>query len=154
MDDYLSKPIEPRQLHRILAQWGNACRVADDLVPQASSFEFLHNGGIDTARALHNLMNNEALYRRLLERFALERADFPAQLTMLLENNQPEALNQVHSLKSLAGSLGMSQLEIIAFNLEQELHAGGWHQASVDKLSNELVAMVELVTLGLNLQHN
>ena len=28
MDDYLSKPIEPRQLHRILAQWGNACRVA------------------------------------------------------------------------------------------------------------------------------
>ena len=154
MDDYLSKPIEPRQLHRILEQWGNAYRVADDLVPQASSFEFLHNGGIDTARALHNLMNNEALYRRLLERFALERADFPAQLTSLLENNQPEALNQVHSLKSLAGSLGMSQLEIIAFNLEQELHAGGWHQTSVDKLSNELVAMVELVTLGLNLQHN
>lgn len=154
MDDYLSKPIEPRQLHRILAQWGNVCRVADDLVPESSSFEFLHNGGIDTARALHNLMNNEALYRRLLERFALERADFPAQLTSLLENNQPEALNQVHSLKSLAGSLGMSQLEIIAFNLEQELHAGGWHQASVDKLSNELVAMVELVTLGLNLQHN
>lgn len=154
MDDYLSKPIDPRQLHRILEQWGNVCRVADDLVPKANSFEFLHNGGIDTARALHNLMSNEALYRRLLERFARERAEFPAQLPLLLANNVAEALNQVHSLKSLAGSLGMNQLEICAFNLEQELHAGGWHQASVDKLSKELVAMVELVTLGLNLQHN
>ncbi|MGV8836969.1 ATP-binding protein, partial [Cellvibrio sp.] len=154
MDDYLSKPIEPAQLHRVLEQWGHACRVADDLVPKASSFEFLHNGGIDTARALHNLMSNEALYRRLLERFARERAEFPVQLAALLENNQAEALNQVHSLKSLAGSLGMSQLEIICFNLEQQLHTGEWQQEIVDKLGDELTAMTELVALGLNLQHN
>ncbi|MDR7091592.1 ATP-binding protein [Cellvibrio fibrivorans] len=154
LDDYLSKPIEPAQLHSVLEQWGHACRVADDLVPKASSFEFLHNGGIDTARALHNLMDNETLYRRLLERFARERATFPAQLTGLLENNPAEALNQVHSLKSLAGSLGMSQLEIICFNLEQHLHNGEWQQELVDKLGVELTAMVELVSLGLNLQHN
>ena len=154
MDDYLSKPIEPQQLRRALEQWGHASRVASDLVPKASSFDFLHNGGIDTRRALHNLMNNEKLYRRLLERFAQERAEFPAQLQSLLENNQPEALNQVHSLKSLAGSLGMSQLEIICFNLEQQLHAGGWQQESLCKLDSELTAMVELVTQGLNLQHN
>ncbi len=153
LDDYLSKPIEPTQLHRVLEQWGHASRVADDLVPKASSFEFLHNGGIDTARALHNLMNNEALYRRLLERFARERAELPGQLKLLLENNQPEALNQVHSLKSLAGSLGMSQLEIICFNLEQQLHNGEWQQEVVDKLGAELTAMVELVLLGLNLQN-
>ena len=154
LDDYLSKPIEPEQLHSVLELWGNTCRIAEALVPKASSFEFLQHSGIDTARALHNLMNNEALYRRLLERFARERAEFPVQLTLLLESNQAEALNQVHSLKSLAGSLGMSKLEISAFNLEQELHAGGWQQASVAKLGSELVTMVELVTVGLNLQHN
>lgn len=154
MDDYLSKPIEPVQLHRVLEQWGHASRVAGNLVPEANSVEFLHNGGIDTTRALHNLMNNEALYRRLLERFARERVAFPAQLAALLETNQPEALNQVHSLKSLAGSLGMTQLEIICFNLEEQLHAGAWQQHSVDKLGSELAAMVELVTLGLNLRHN
>lgn len=154
LDDYLSKPIEPTQLHRVLEQWGHSCRVAEDLVPKASSVEFLGNGGIDTDRALHNLMNNEALYRRLLERFARERVEFPAQLARLLQSNPAEALNQVHSLKSLAGSLGMNQLEIICFNLEQELHTGEWQQESVDRLGSELSSMVELVTLGLNLQHN
>lgn len=146
LDDYLSKPIEPVQLHRVLEQWGHASRLADDLVPKASTFEFLHNGGIDTARALHNLMNNEKLYRRLLERFAQERAEFPVQLQRLLENNQPESLNQVHSLKSLAGSLGMSQLEIICFNLEQQLHTGEWDDTLVDELKEELTAMVELIS--------
>jgi len=154
LDDYLSKPIEPAQLHRVLEQWGHSCRLAEDLIPKASSVEFLHNGGIDTGRALHNLMNNEVLYRRLLERFARERVEFPAQLALLLQSNPADALNQVHSLKSLAGSLGMNQLEIICFNLEQELRAGDWQQESVDRLGSEVISMVELVTLGLNLQHN
>ncbi|HSX49786.1 MAG TPA: ATP-binding protein [Cellvibrio sp.] len=154
LDDYLSKPIEPAQLHRVLERWGHSCRLPNDVVPKANSVEFLHNGGIDTERALHNLMNNEALYRRLLERFARERVEFPAQLAILLQSNPAEALNQVHSLKSLAGSLGMNPLEIICFNLEQELHAGEWQQESVDRLGSEVISMVELVTLGLNLQHN
>ena len=154
LDDYLPKPIEPAQLHRVLEQWGHSCRLAEDLIPKSSSVEYLHNGGIDTERALHNLMNNEVLYRRLLERFARERVEFPSLLTDLLQSNQAEALNQVHSLKSLAGSLGMSQLEIICFNLEQELHSGEWQQELVDRLEQEVVSMVELVTLGLNLQHN
>lgn len=153
MDDYLSKPIEPAQLHRVVEQWGHACRLADNLVATADTFEFLHNGGIDTARALHNLMHNETLYRRLLLRFALERAEFPAHLTTLLESDPPEALNQIHSLKSLAGSLGMNQLEIICFNLEQQLHAGDRDQALVDvsaddlaALDNEVAAMATLVS--------
>lgn len=146
MDDYLSKPIEPTQLHQVLELWGHTCRLAESLVPKASTFEFLHNGGIDTARALHNLMNNEALYRRLLERFAQERAEFPDQLSQLLVTNLPEALNQVHSLKSLAGSLGMNQLEIICFNLEQQLHSGKYDTAFVIELNEQLTAMVELVS--------
>ncbi|WP_082191474.1 PAS domain-containing hybrid sensor histidine kinase/response regulator [Cellvibrio sp. pealriver] len=151
MDDYLSKPIEPAQLRRVLEQWGHACRVAPELVSSAGSMEFLHNAGIDTQRALHNLMGNEKLYRRLLERFAHERAEFPAQLPVLLEKNPAEALNQVHSLKSLAGSLGMNQLEVNCFQLEQALHNGEWQQDMVDKLDDELIAMVELVARGLNL---
>ena len=145
MDDYLSKPIAPAQLHRALEKWAHASRGASDLVPEASSFESLHKGGIDTARALYNLMDNEALYLRLLERFARERADFPAQLATLLRNNPDEALNQVHSLKSLAGSLGMSQLEMLCFNLEQQLHVMQWDSQLVNELNKELTAMVELV---------
>ena len=154
MDDYLSKPIAPAQLHRALEKWAHASRGASDLVPEASSFESLHKGGIDTARALYNLMDNEALYLRLLERFARERADFPAQLATLLRNNPDEALNQVHSLKSLAGSLGMSQLEMLCFNLEQQLHVMQWDSQLVNELNKELTAMVELVGRCLPLNGN
>lgn len=152
MDDYLSKPIDPQQLYRMLEQWGHTCRLADTIVPSVSRFEFLFNGGIDTERALHHLMNNEALYQRLLERFARERAEFPAQLEHLLQTDFTLALNQVHSLKSLAGSLGMLQLESIAMHLEEQLRAGEPELQQVEKLNNELLAMVELVSLGLDLR--
>lgn len=152
MDDYLSKPIDPQQLYRMLQQWGHTCRLVDTVVPQVSRFEFLSNGGIDTERALHHLMNNEALYQRLLERFARERADFPAQLEHLLHTDLATALNQVHSLKSLAGSLGMLQLESIAMHLEEQLREGEPELQQVEKLNNELLAMVELVTLGLDIK--
>ncbi len=152
MDDYLSKPIDPMQLYRLLEKWGHSVRVVESIVPPVSRFEFLFNGGIDTGRALHHLMNNEALYQRLLERFARERADFPAQLEHLLHNDFASALNQVHSLKSLAGSLGMLQLESIAMHLEEQLRAGEPELQQVEKLNNELLAMVELVTLGLDVK--
>jgi two-component system sensor histidine kinase/response regulator len=152
MDDYLSKPIEPAQLRRVLERWEFAHPVAPEKVSKTESLDFLLKGGMDTARALHNLMGNETLYRRLLERFVYERAKFPAQLQLLLQTNLPEALNQVHSLKSVAGSLGMGQLEIISFQLEQSLLAGEWQQEMVDALDDELMAMVELVAQGLNLQ--
>jgi PAS domain S-box-containing protein len=154
MDDYLSKPIEPAQLHRVLGHWGQASRIAVSQVTAADSFSVLHKAGVDTARALYNLMDNETLYRRLLERFAQERAGFPAQLHALLETNQPEALNQVHSLKSLAGSLGMGQLEAICFNLEQQLPTGDWDKKLVGQLQEEVAVMVELIGRCLPLKEN
>jgi two-component system, sensor histidine kinase and response regulator len=152
MDGYISKPVDPAELYQLLDQWGHSCRLADTVVPPVSRFEFLFNGGIDTERALHHLMNNEALYKRLLERFARERAEFPTQLEDWLVNDLPTALNQVHSLKSLAGSLGMLQLESIALHLEEQLRAGAPEAQQVEKLNTELLAMVELVNLGLDLK--
>lgn len=157
LDDYLSKPIEPAQLHRVIQHWSQASRdeniVAPDkaamdvanVVPATNSIACLQQAGIDTARALHNLMNNESLYVRLLGRFASERAAFPQQLISLLENNQSEALNQVHSLKSLAASLGMNTLEVICFKLEQQLHTAEWSDVLVEQLNDELTRMVDLV---------
>lgn len=152
MDDYLSKPVDPPELYHLLEQWGHSCRLADTIIPPVSRFEFLFNGGIDTERALHHLMNNETLYKRLLERFARERANFPAQLEALLKTDLTSALNQVHSLKSLAGSLGMLQLESLALHLETQLRVGQPELQQVEKFNAELVAMVELVSLGLDLR--
>ncbi|HSC68138.1 MAG TPA: ATP-binding protein, partial [Cellvibrio sp.] len=155
LDDYLSKPIDPAHLYSAVALWAGKGRPVENVLPpeppaaEGNNVELLQGGGIDTVRALHNLMDNKTLYRRLLERFAQERAGFPAQLSQLLATNQPEALNQVHSLKSLAGSLGMNQLETICFNLEQHLLKGTWdpelHNQWLDQLDREVTAMVEQI---------
>ncbi|WP_149867834.1 ATP-binding protein [Cellvibrio sp. PSBB023] len=155
MDDYLAKPIEPAQLQSVLLRWGQAQHQVVPLVAAANPFDILRRGGIDTARALHNLMHNEALYRRLLERFASERSNLVAGLADLVAHDPVDALNQVHSLKSLAGSLGMNRLEQVAQQLEQLLRDGSDDQTALPNacrtLSDELQAMIELVRLGLPL---
>lgn len=113
-------------------------------------FDCLRSHNIDTERALHNLMGNEQLYRRLLERFARERAEFGVQLEELLaglgtETHNEEALNNVHSLKSLAGSLGMLKLESIAALLEQQLRSGQAPKELVAELREEITAMAQAV---------
>lgn len=113
-------------------------------------FDCLRAHQIDTERALHNLMGNEQLYRRLLERFARERAEFGVQLEELLaglgtETHNEEALNNVHSLKSLAGSLGMLKLESIAALLEQQLRNGQAPKELVSELREEIAAMAHAV---------
>nr|WP_324258292.1 ATP-binding protein [Cellvibrio fontiphilus] len=154
MDDYLSKPIDPAQLQKVLHRWGQAQHQVVPLVAAAGPFDILQRGGMDTERALHNLMQNQALYRRLLERFARERAGLVADLRTLITRDRTDALNQVHSLKSLAGSLGMNQLEQLAQQLEQQLREPtAAVQADMDllcqSLTAELQAMIELVQLGL-----
>lgn len=158
MDDYLSKPIEPARLQAVLRRWGQAQHQVVPLVAAADPFDILQRGGIDTQRALHNLMHNHALYRRLLERFAAERASLAGDLMALIAQDPADALNQVHSLKSLAGSLGMNTLEQLAQQLEQLLRDGADQacapstnqlESTCRAVSQELQAMVELVELGL-----
>ncbi|HTF98619.1 MAG TPA: ATP-binding protein [Cellvibrio sp.] len=180
MDDYLSKPIAPAKLYSVVEKWGSVARAAQTLTKTApmnqefttqksdpqklivnrdSRIEYLQLAGaahagsahIDMQRALHHLMDNEALYLRLLERFARERADFPLQLEAMLQQDLSAALDQVHSLKSLAGSLGMLELESIAQQLEEQLRNGEPNLRTLEIFNTELLAMVDLVTSGLQL---
>lgn len=151
LNDYLSKPIDPGQLYEMIRRWNKNTRVKSAPPEENTRFNTLQSGGVDTKSALHHLMGNEALYQRLLERFALERADFPAQLVLLLKNDPASALNQVHSLKSLAASLGMLRLESVAARVEQQLINKNVDSEWVEKLNNEIDAMIALVKSALNI---
>lgn len=154
MDDYIAKPIDPALLKQLLTRWLNpgyrqasTAAVANHQDLEAEiSFEALQQAGIDTEKALYNLMNNRRLYCNLLQRFAEERAEFPAQLAELLESgNQGEALNQVHSLKSLSASLGMLDLEARAAELEAQLRDNKPQQDLVDELGGQLRQVITIL---------
>jgi len=151
MTDYLAKPIDPTQLYNLIKRWSKPARLKASPATEKNQLTILQSGGVDTQGALHNLMDNEALYKRLLERFARERADFPDQLIGFLNSDLPTALNQVHSLKSLAASLGMLRLESIAARVEQQLLVSKPEDSWIEKLNAEMSAMIALVTSALNL---
>lgn len=144
MDDYIGKPIEPEKLREALNHWCNlgvaAAEVADN------DFGGLQEAGIDTRRALGLLLQDGALYRRLLIRFVEERAELPRELMAAwLSGDRASVRNQVHALKSLAGSLGMAELERAAAQLEQQLAADSGNETDLENLGLLLREAITLV---------
>lgn len=144
MDDYIAKPIEPEKLREALNHWCNlgvaAAEAADN------DFSGLQQAGIDTRRALGLLLQDGALYRRLLIRFVEERAELPRELMAAwLSGDHVSVRNQVHALKSLAGSLGMGELEQAAAQLEQQLADGSGNETDLENLGLLLREAITLV---------
>ena len=152
MDDYIAKPVNPALLDAALLRWCKALKVqAASPLQQDFNFGALQQAGIDTEKALGHLMQDGGLYRRLLVRFMEERAELPQQLARAWQAGDTETtLTQVHSLKSLAGSLGMTELERAAAGLERQLREGSADAEGLDQLGLLIRDAVTLVRAWLN----
>lgn len=144
MNEYLVKPVEPARLGALL---GRVCRPQPK--PHSSidqEFSGLQQAGIDTAQALSRLMGDGGLYRYLLHRFVEERADLPGQLDDDWRRSDWGAIrSKIHSLKSLAGSLGMTSLQQAAIQFEQQLRNGSASKTGLDNLNRLLAQTTKLV---------
>ncbi|WDP90934.1 MAG: response regulator [Desulfobacter sp.] len=131
MNDYITKPIEPADLLRILAKWitpGNRTvheRYSGKLPPAAGpeneaglpEFE-----GIDTAAGLARLAGNQKLYKSILAKFFKETRQTVSNLLMAIETGkQQAAVRQAHTIKGLSGTIGAKALQELAANLENAL---------------------------------
>lgn len=111
------------------------CSGAGEMIP----FVALHEDGVDVSNALHNVMGNSDLYARLLSRFVEERNDFSQQVASYLQQNDlATALNDVHALGSLAGTLGLNPLMTSARKVEQQLKEGEVDSASISQLNQQI----------------
>lgn len=162
MNNYLAKPINPHQLHALTKQWlqpevQTSDRLEDDFFDMSEDpdgdepdFSALVQQGLNTEEALARLMNNAALYRQLLKTFAIERCDFPAELVQLADTNDREGLLlKVHSLTSVSGSLGMTQLYLKSKSCEQTLRSGQTNSEQLDELAREIRQVVTLINAWL-----
>lgn len=76
------------------------------------------------ALAIENLGGMEDLYEKHLKKFKINYSNLPDQLEKLLEeDNRKEMLRLVHSVKGLAGTLGLPYLQKISGTLEDALLA-------------------------------
>lgn len=78
--------------------------------------------GMDLAAGLASLQGNQPKYLALLRHFTLEHSQDMAQLTRLLQaQDQQAARRLVHTLRGVAGTLGLTTLADLALQLEHAL---------------------------------
>jgi CheY-like chemotaxis protein len=125
MNDHVTKPIDPDALFAALMRWTKHRAQASPPVSQTdvpSEMIFPEVVGIDTAAGLKRVAGNRQLYRSLLDQFVDKQADVSARIADALERND-RALAQrlAHTVKGVAGNIGMIHTQEAAGKLEKAL---------------------------------
>ena len=144
MNDHIAKPISVDELFGTLARWlrpAQATRIHSTALPKIP--------GIDTEAGLAGVMGDIALYRRLLLMFRERQRDFGAQFRSARDRGDDAAcLRYAHDLKSVSGTLGMSDLQYAAAALEATCMLGVG-AAQTDLLLSDVIRLSEPIVDGL-----
>jgi len=130
MCDFLAKPVDPRHLEAMLER-----RLCRPLEKQSSNGDSLGRAclpaiaGVDQHAALDRLLNNQELYVNLLKRLVGDYSSVADDLKNCLEKNQvQEAVQILHKLKSIAGTIGAGRLQRLSIELKTCLSGSvGWN---------------------------
>ena len=152
MNDYISKPIDPRSLCRTLARWlpERTAGVAAAADAPAPAEPWVERGvaGVALPQALRRVRGNAAVLRQLLLQFYADHHDSGRDIVALLDRGDAEqAGRQLHALKGVAGNLGASELSECCAGLEQALAKNA--SADLAKLRGDFSAAFERLMAGL-----
>jgi signal transduction histidine kinase/DNA-binding response OmpR family regulator/HPt (histidine-containing phosphotransfer) domain-containing protein len=140
MNDHVTKPIDPDALFAALARWARRRDAPPpaEAKPQATTAELTIPGieGIDVAGGLKRVAGNKHLYWSLLGQFAAKQADADTQISQTLRNGDREGAERLaHTLKGIAGNIGIGAVQAAAAKIEKAIRDG---EASVETLIADL----------------
>jgi len=100
--------------------------------------------GLDIAAGLRRVGGNRTLYRRLLHQFADGQADAAERIqAALVAGQRDEAERAAHTVRGVAGNIGLVALQGAAARLEEQLRRGGDAHAELAAFGSELSACVQ-----------
>jgi len=124
MDDYLSKPIDPKALLEKINEWslvqanGNN---DEEVIPVTTITQPLENAITwDRDDFMNRIMNNDMLAKKLVELFKVDTPNTLNELAIAVEKGQAnEAGLLAHKLKGTVSNLGGIDLAGLAYKIEQ-----------------------------------
>lgn len=158
MDDFIGKPILPDNLYSTLLKWLSVNKPSAPLAQPQTNVEkplpFPELYGIDTALGLQYTAGNDSVYRKVLLKFAGNHGETIQQIRdNLRSGNFDKAHRSLHSLTSIAGSLGARRLYQLLMQLETSFETSEAsainQQLSIidDELSRILLGINQTLTL-------
>lgn len=125
MDDYLSKPIDPRKLLSILAKWDDkkksiATKESNEWKKSVSAVSSQKSVPLDLSEALDRSAGDKQFLDKMLQYFIKSMDSNINILQSSIENNDSDTLvKQAHTLKGASGNLSADKLRTAAFKLEK-----------------------------------
>jgi len=155
MNDYITKPIDPGEVYKMLVKWIPAKKKGkkafDNGFKPKEPHDFPIITGIDTHSAMKRVAGNKMLYSRILQGFAKENENFTVLLGQhLSRNNNKAAEHLTHALKGSAGNIGALRLYKIATALNNELKKSDCEPGEVQKLFRDLSEELSHVLNSIN----
>jgi two-component system sensor histidine kinase/response regulator len=162
MNDHLAKPIEPEHLFASLLHW-LAGRTPAPLAGQAtaaatheeSTLQLPVVEGLDTRAGLRRVMGKRAVYLSLLHKFVQGQGDVISQLQQALDRGDAAQLQRLaHTLKSVAGNIGLGGVQQRAADLELAASGQnpGTQKAALEALASILVPQWKALQAALALE--
>jgi HPt (histidine-containing phosphotransfer) domain-containing protein len=144
MNDHVTKPIDPDVLFSTLLRWAKPHHEDKPATPAPVTKPAATPGevtiptlaDVDVEGGLKRVAGNKKLYRNLLTQFAEKQADAAAQITEALNaGNRELAERTAHTVKGVAGNLGITQVQAAAAAVEKALRQ---NEPDVSNLLSEL----------------
>jgi two-component system sensor histidine kinase/response regulator len=149
MNDHVSKPIDPDALFATLLRWAKPrptqpCRPENEHVDVPSSQALLGIEGIDLKDGLRRVAGNRRLYRDLLLQFASKHSDASVQVSAALKSGDRKLAERIaHTVKGVAGTIGIKKIQSAAEKLEKAIRNG---DAAVSAILQDFASLLSSQT--------
>jgi two-component system sensor histidine kinase/response regulator len=136
MNDHVSKPIDPDALFSTLLKWAKpepkpasepAAASPSQIVSARTGGESVlpQIAGVNVADGLSRVAGNRNLYVKLLSQFSSQQAGAATQIAAALDASDRKLAERIaHTVKGVAGNLGISDVQFAAQKLEKAIREG------------------------------
>ncbi|TNF99646.1 MAG: response regulator, partial [Gammaproteobacteria bacterium] len=155
MNDHIPKPVNPQELFSTLLKW---IKPGERELPDGVRHEDLADEtaselpdqlfGIDIEAGLQRVGGNPKLFKKLLGEFYIDHGEDIAAIRNALEqNDNATAQRLAHTIKGVAATIGASELNLKAKDLETAIKQG--EMENVSELVEQLAVVMAPVLDGL-----